>query len=74
MSTHITSDEYPDLIPVPVLNWRNFISSYPCDVHPAHGRSVVMLQTCDHRSIVLCEGCYCHVVKTQQRECGSSRV
>lgn len=74
MSTRIAPEEYPDLIPVPTLNFKGYIQGYPCDVHPAHGPAVTMLQTCDHRSIVLCELCYQHVIRTQQRECGWSRV
>jgi hypothetical protein len=74
MSTHITSDEYPDLIPVPQPLWKPYIMAFRCDVQPSHGIATVMLQTCDHRSIVLCDGCYQHVICTQQRECGSSRV
>lgn len=74
MSTRIAPEEYPDLIPVPPRMWEQHIRAFPCDVHPAHGRAQILLQTCDHRSIALCDGCYQHVIRTQQRECGSSRV
>ena len=74
MSTRVTPEEYPDLIPVPRENWIGAARTMRCDVQPAHGYVVAFLQTCDHRSIALCEGCYQHVIRTQQRECGSSRV
>jgi len=65
MSTRVTPDEYSSLLPVPYQNYRGvmFNNLGPCDLSPAHGRGNIMLQTEDHRAIVLCGDCYQKILR-----------
>lgn len=63
MSTRVTPDEYPNLKPVPKINYRSYgemdygFCAFSCDVSPAHGLAVILMQTDDHRAIALCDNC-----------------
>jgi len=58
--TRVQPEEYATLKPVPRENYAGatFCNLGPCDLQPSHGRGSIMLQTDDHRAIVLCGRCY----------------
>lgn len=60
MSTRVLPSEYPTLKPVPHQNYAGatFNNLGLCDLSPSHGKGNIMLQTEDHRAIVLCGRCY----------------